>query len=120
MLSNGKVQLPDNITLNFTDAEGKTRRFQFADKKHSGVAGRVDDYVVPLRTGSLYTLKLRLDEFWCHETTEFGISLLPGKNRLTAQFEGSGARHLNLDLPALKLMNFWLGKIQSNILTLER
>jgi hypothetical protein len=120
MLANGKVQLPNNISLNFTDAEGKTRKFRFADKKHSFVAGRIDDYVVPLRAGSTYILRLTLDQFWCHETKEFEVKLLPGRNQLTAQFEGGGAKLVNLDLPAVKLMNFWEGRVQSNTLAIER
>jgi hypothetical protein len=120
MMANGKLQLPNYITLNFTDANGKTRNFKFADKKHSFVAGRLDDYVVPLRVGSVYTLELTLNQFWCHETKEFEITLLPGKNRLTAQFQGRGAQLVNLDMPAIKLMNFWLGNVESNTLTIER
>src|SRR5215471_4428678 len=120
MLANGKVQLPNYISLNLTDGKGKTRLFQFTDKNHSRVAGRVDDYVVPLRVGSMFTLALRLDQFWCQETMEFEMKLLPGENRLTAQFEGRGAKQANLDMPAMKLMNFWLGKIESNTLIIER
>jgi hypothetical protein len=120
MLGNGKAQLPNNISLNFTDARGKTRLFKFADKRYPGVAGRIDDYVVPLRAGSTYTLQLTLDQFWCYETKEFSIPLVPGKNLLTAQFEGSGAKADNLDMPAIKFMNFWVGKVESNTLTLER
>lgn len=120
MMANGKVQLPNDININFTDAQGWTRVFKFGDKKHSFVAGRLDDYVVPLRVGSMYTLKLALDQFWCHESKEFEIRLLPGKNRLTAQFHGNGARLVNLDMPAIKLMNFWLGSVESNTLTIER
>jgi len=120
MMANGKVQLPDYIRLNFTDAQGKERLFRFADKKHSFVAGRLDDYVVPLRAGSIYTVTLTLDQFWCEETEEFEIPLLPGKNRLTAKFEGRGAKLLNLDMPGIKLMNFWFGKVESNTLVIER
>jgi hypothetical protein len=119
MMANGKVQLPNNISLNFRDAQGKTRLFKFADKRYPGVAGRLDDYVVPLRAGSTYTLQLTLDQFWCYETKEFSIPLLPGTNYLTAQFEGTGAKLVNSDMPAIKFMNFWLGKVQSNTLTLD-
>jgi hypothetical protein len=80
------------------------------------VAGRLDDYVVPLRAGSTYTLQLSLNQFWCQETKEFSIPLLSGKNYLTAQFEGSGANAINLDMSGIKLMNFWLGKVESNTL----
>lgn len=120
MMANGKVQLPNYISLTFTDARGKTRVFRFADKKHTFVAGRLDDYVVPLRVDSMYTLKVRMDQFWCQETKEFEITLLPGKNRLTAQYQGSEAKLVNLDMPAIKLMNFWLGKVESNALVIER
>lgn len=120
MMANGKVQLPNDVSINFTDAQGRSRVFKFADKKHSFVAGRLDDYVVPLRAGSMYTLKLTLDQFWCEETKEFEIPLLPGKNQLTARFHGNGARFVNLDMPAIKLVNFWLGSVESNTLTIER
>ena len=120
MLANGRVQLPNDVNINFTDAQGRSRVFKFADKKHSFVAGRLDDYVVPLRVGSMYTLVLSLDQFWCPETKEFEIPLLPGKNQLTGRFHGSGARLGNLDMQSIKLMNFWLGNVESNTLTIER
>ena len=119
MLANGKVQLPNRLAIKFTDAQGKTRVFKFGDLKYGFVAGRVDHYVVPLRVGSTYTLQLRLDQFWCQETKEFSIPLLSGENRLTAQFEGRSATHVNLDMGGVALMNFWLGKVESNTLTLR-
>jgi len=120
MIANGKVQLPDRIAIKFSDAQGKTRLFKFGDKRYPGVAGRLDDYVVPLRAGSMYTLQLTLDQFWCQETKEFSIPLLSGDNYLTAQFEGTGAHAVNLDMPGIKLMNFWLGNVESNTLTMRR
>ena len=120
IMANGKVQLPNYVSLIFTDAQGRTRVFKFADKTHPGVAGRLDDYVVPLRVGSVYTLKLSLNQFWCRETKEMEIPLLPGKNQLTAQFQGGGAKLVNSDMPAIKLMNFWLGEVESNTITIER
>lgn len=120
MLANGKVQLPQNISLNVTDAPGKTRKLKFFDRRYPAVAGRVDDYVVPLRAGSSYTLKLSLDQFWSPDTKEFELKFIPGKYQITAQFEGGGAKTSNLDVPGIKLMNFWLGTLQSNIIMLER
>ena len=120
MLANGKVQLPDRVGIKFTDAMGKTRVFKFGDLKYGVIAGRVDHYLVPLRVGSTYTLQLRLDQFWCQETKEFSIPLLSGENRLTAQFEGTSATQVNLDMGGVALMNFWLGKVESNTLTLRR
>jgi len=117
MLANGRVQLPTKIAMKFTDAQGQTRIFKFVTPAF--VAGRVDDWVLPLRAGSTYSLKLALDQFWCQETKEFSIPLLSGSNHLTAQFEGTGAQAVNLDMPGIKLMNFWLGKVESNTLTLR-
>jgi len=119
MLANGKVLLPTNVSLNFTDPQGQTRIFKFGDKKYPAVAGRMDDYVVPLRIGSSYTLRLTLDQFWCPETKEFEVKLLPGVNQLRAQFEGTGAKLVNLDMPAIKHMNFWQGRIESNTITIS-
>ena len=56
MLGNGKVQLPQNISLNVSDALGRTRKLEFFDRRYPAVAGRLDDYIVPLRAGSSYTL----------------------------------------------------------------
>jgi len=120
MMANGKVQLPDRVAIKFTDAQGQTRLFKFGDKRYPGVAGRLDDYVVPLRVGSMYTLQLTLDQFWCQETKEFSIPLLSGDNYLTAHFEGTGANAVNSDMPGITLMNFWLGDVESNVLTMRR
>ena len=120
MLANGKVQLPNRIRINLTDGSGKTRKLRFADKRYGFVAGRVDDYIVPLRAGSIYTLKLSLNQFWSPDTKEFALKLSTGKYQVTAQFEGGGASAVNLDMPGIKLMNFWNGKLQSNTLELER
>jgi len=120
MLANGKVQLPQNISFNVSDALGRTRKLKFFDRRYPGVAGRVDDYIVPLRAGSSYTLVLSLDQFWSPDSHEFELSLIPGKNQITAQFEGGGAKTSNLDVPGLKLMNFWLGHLQSNVLVIDR
>jgi hypothetical protein len=119
MLANGKVQLPDRVAVKFTDALGKTRVFKFSDKRYGFVAGRVDDYLVPLRAGSSYTLKLTLDQFWCQETKEFSIPLVSGDNHLTAQFEGAVATQLNSGMSGVMFLNFWLGKVDSNTLTLR-
>jgi hypothetical protein len=118
-MANGKIQLPDRIAIKFTNAQGNTRIFKFADKRYSGVAGRLDDYVVPLRAGSTYTLVLKPDQFWCQETNEFSI-VLSGDNQLTAQYEGATANAVNGDMAGIKLMTFWLGKIESNTLTVHR
>ena len=120
MLANGKVQLPDRIRLNLTDAGGRTRELHFFDKRYPGIAGRVDDYVVPLRVGSTYTVTFDLDQFWSPDAGDVQPRLPPGRYQIAAQFEGVGAKAGNSDTPGMKLMNFWTGKLQSNALTVER
>ncbi len=112
-LNGGKSLFPTNIRLNLTDDEEKTRELHFFDTR---VAGRVDDYFVPLRVGSVYTLKLPLSQFWSPSTKEFTLELRPGKYQVSAQFEGGGAKHDS----GRFLMNFWEGKLKSNTLKLEQ
>ena len=111
MLANGKKQEPDKIKFILTDANGKTHQFNFGSVIMM-VDGRLDDFIVPLRAGSMYTLKFSSDE----STAQ----LLAGKYKITAEFEGIGANLTNLDTQGIKLMNFWLGKLKSNELTVER
>jgi hypothetical protein len=117
MLANGKVMLPKNIGLILTDSSGKTRKLTFSDRRYPAVSGRIDDYVVPLRAGSTYSLRLGLTEFVSLDTNEFDIKLKPGTNKLSAQFQGTAAEIPNLDMQGVKLMKFWTGKLDSNVLT---
>ena len=114
MLANGKVQLPSKIHLQIVDGSGKNRELDFSDKRYGAIGGRMDDYVVPLRTGSTYTLKLRLDQFWSPNTGEFELKLKPGHYEISAQFQGDSAETSNPDMAGMKLMHFWKGNLQSN------
>jgi hypothetical protein len=120
MLVNGRAQLPFQVHLQLTDGDGSTRELHFMDRKHGGVAGRMDDYVVPLRVGSIHILKLSLDDFWCPSSKEFQIKLGRGKYQIAAQFEGGGAVSGMLDMAGVKFMPFWKGKLQSNVLAFQQ
>jgi hypothetical protein len=115
MLANGKVLLPEAIHLILIDSAGKSRELHFSDRRYSGVAGRIDDYAVPLRVGSAYTLRLSLDNFWCPKTKEFRLNLKPGEYRVRSAFAGKGAQFVNRDMEGIKLMNFWQGTLQSDV-----
>ena len=115
MLANGTVQLPDKIHLSLLDGSGRKRELLFSDPP---VAGRLDAYVVPLRAGSIYTLKLRLDQFWSSSTDEFRLKLEPGRSEISAGFQGDGAGTDNADMTGMKLMNFWKGQLQSNVVVI--
>jgi len=79
----------------------------------------VDSYVVPLRVGSTYTLKLRLNQFWSPSTQEFRLKLRPGRYEVLAQFQGNGVETSNADMAGMKLMHFWEGNLQSNPVLIE-
>jgi len=96
MLANGKVLLPDAIHLILIDSRGKSRELHFSDRRYPGIAGRVDDYIIPLRTGSTHTFKLSLDDFWCPKTKEFRLKLKPGVYRVRSELTGKGAHFVNL------------------------
>lgn len=119
MLSNGKVMFPDAVRMVLTDSQGATRELQYFDRRYPGVAGRVDDFIVSLRAGSLYAIRVSLDQYWSSATKEFGLKLPRGRYRIEARFEGQGARFLNLDTPGIALLNFWKGTVRSNSLTFE-
>ncbi|MBV9242426.1 MAG: hypothetical protein JO314_10495 [Acidobacteria bacterium] len=120
MLANGKAQQPSNISFILTDRFGKTRTAAFASV--FAVAGRVDDYVVPLRAGSAYTLRLSSKHFLLTIDNAFIAPRLlsSGEYTITAQFVGGGAKATNLDTPGMKLMNYWIGTVRSNVLKVDK
>jgi hypothetical protein len=119
MLSNDKVMFPEAVRLLLTDSQGTTRELQYFDRRYPGVAGRVDDFIVALRVGSLYAMRISLDRYWSPATKEYGLKLAPGQYRIEARFDGQGARSLNLDTPGIALLNFWKGTLRSNSLGFE-
>jgi hypothetical protein len=114
MLANGKVMFPASIRLVLTDPSGQTRELQYFDRKHPAVAGRVDDFTVALRAGSIHTIRATMDHYWSPATKEFGVKLTNGRYRIVARFQGEGARTDNGDMPGLALLNFWKGTVQSS------
>ena len=114
MLANGRVMFPSSVRLVLTDPSGRTRELEYFDRKHPAVLGRIDDFTVALRAGSVYTIRATMDHYWSPSTKEFGVTLTSGRYRILARFQGEGARTTNLDMPGMALMNFWKGTVQSN------
>jgi len=104
MLANGKKLQPDAIRLILIDAEGHSRELHLVGVP--GVAGRVDDYLIPLRVGSAHSLRLSLDDYWC-PTEKLRIPLKRGEYRVCAQLTSKGVR----------IMDVWTGTIQSEAAT---
>jgi hypothetical protein len=119
MLANGKVMFPKAIRLTLTDIQGKTRDLHFSDRRYPAIIGRADDFTVALRSGSIYVLRLSLDQYWSPATKEFILALADGRYRIVARFEGQGAKTDNLDMKGVALLNFWNGTVQSNAFEFE-
>ena len=114
MLANGKVMFPTAVTLIIANAQGQTRELRYFDRRYPGVAGRVDDFTVALRSGSVYRLRLSLDHYLSAASREVEISLATGRHRIAARLDAGGASSLNLDTRGIGLMNFWKGTLRSN------
>ncbi len=108
MLANGKKQFPTEVRLAVADEQGMTRQFRVAEPR---IAGRADDFVVPLCAGATYTVSLDLDRLSSEEVA--ATSPRKGAYRFIAIFEGKDAQHVNSDVKGIGLMEFWTGKIES-------
>jgi hypothetical protein len=106
MLANGTVMFPDAMTLTLADPVGISWKLEFSDRRYAGIAGRVDDFTVPLRSGSVYVLRTFLDQWTAPK-------IAPGRYRVSARLRGEGARAINPDTEGIALMNFWKGVAES-------
>jgi hypothetical protein len=118
MLANGKpltgtALYPTNLRIHLTSLAGTTRELHYVAPR---VAGRVDDYNVPLRVGSTYTLSMPLSQFWCPATGEIPLELHPGEVQASARFEGGGAAHESGKF----ILNYWRGTVRSNAVPLKQ
>ena len=93
-------------------------QWQYAVKS-GGIAGRVDDYLVPLRAGSTYSLRLNLTQFWSANEHFASPALRSGSYRISADFNGGGAQFINLDTPGMRLMHIWTGQLRSEEIAVE-
>ena len=119
MLANGREQIPTQVRFFFTDAAGKKNEFRFHDGR-AGVAGRVDGFRVPLRAGSTYSLRFKLDELWSSSARTFASKLKAGKYQVSARFNGVGEKPRDWGKKEIALMNYWKWPFQSNSVTLQR
>jgi hypothetical protein len=106
----GRIQEPWAILLALTDADGKTREFQYRSRRVTVIRGRLDDFIVALPGGATYVLKSDLSQLGNYPP----LDLKPGRYRLSARYEGKSAQWVNVDTPGIRLWPFWEGTLQSN------
>lgn len=114
MLGNGRFLSPSSIRLKVIDPNTKFVEYTFVDNRYAVVAGRVDDFVLPLRAGSDFTFKFDLSQFRSTETKQFGVKFHKGSYSISAFYRGEDpkfATALWLDKSL-----FWKGIVQSNVL----
>lgn len=116
MLTNGRLMDPCAIHLLFVDDKGKSTKRSYSDPHHSFVSGRIDDFVVPLRAGSSYSLRLSLDDYW--NPKMYGV-LPAGEYRIQAILEAEAVKYLNDDMEGMTTMNIWTGSVSSTPLTVK-
>jgi hypothetical protein len=116
LLDNGRVMFPTAVILAIIDATGKRREWQHWDGTHGRVAGRVDPYTVALRRGATYVLRVSLREYGSLDRRHSGLKLPSGSYRIGAVFVGKTAQHPNSDMQGISLLNFWTGRIASELL----
>ena len=114
MLANAKVMWPDAIRLMLTDASGQRRELRFSSRT-AAIAGRIDDYIVALRAGSTYTVRVSLDDYM----RDSAAKLANGRYKIAAQFIGRRASGVNVDMQGVALLNFWIGTAHSNVAEFE-
>ena len=108
MLGNGDY--PTAIGLTLDDYEGNSKNLHFSDPS---IAGRVDDYIVRLRAGSTYILKVSINDFWYPNGPEWRLNLKPGVYRVGAQLDSRGIQHVNSGEEEKMRMDIWKGTLRS-------
>lgn len=117
MLAGNKVQMPNSLRMEIADAAGHKSALGYFDRKYPGIRGRVDDYIVPLRAGSAYTLRLRAQNLWASNSGS--LKLEPGRYKAAAILRAGGARYINQDTKGIGAMPLWEGTLRSNEVALE-
>lgn len=116
MLGGGSKQIPSRVRFIMINAAGKKSELVIPQSR---VRGSLEEYRVPLRAGSTYSLKFKLHELRLSKTYELASELKPGKYRVFAQLVGMGEKARNWGQKNIALMNYWKWAFQSNAATLE-
>jgi hypothetical protein len=111
MFGNGAIMFPDAVHLMLIDGGGATHHLQYADARQRAISGRLDDFVIPLKSRARYSFDAPLDAYW--STTVSTTKLRPGSYQLVARFEGGGTTTANADMLGVALQKFWKGTVLS-------
>jgi len=114
MLANGETMFPSAVVLTDTDVTGRTRTLKL---EPGSVHGRVDDFLVPLRKGSSYSMRFQLSEFFGSGGRSTLLS--PGKHRFQAKLVSETVKYLNSSNEDARFLKVWAGTLESNVVECE-
>ncbi|HVJ69782.1 MAG TPA: hypothetical protein VM510_17525 [Caulifigura sp.] len=107
---------PTAIKVIITDASGKTRTYRIPDMR---LAGRADDYLVPLRRGGSYRLGLALSDLRADSFDFPAPSPASGKCQAVVELESGPRRCLNSGTEGMRVVDLWTGKLLSESTEIE-
>jgi hypothetical protein len=110
----GNYLVPSRIHLILTDSKNTSKELDYFERRFSGVGGQIEEFIVSLPVGAIYSLRQSLNDYYCAKTGEFGLKLSPGRYRLSGNFEGQGGIGTIRDVPCDVHWGFWKGKVVSN------
>ena len=112
MLANGKKQYPSALILVLTDSAGNERKLQLMGPP--GIAGRMDDLVVPLPAKAAFILETSLGDYCCAESKEWRIAPAAGEYTIVARYEGKAPQYINnTGMEGVRLMPVLTGDVTS-------
>jgi len=111
VLANGSKYLVDDMTMQVTTGSGRVvEQYKYHPRHYpSGIAGRVDDWIVPLPAGASYSLTLAAADFIVGANQERRDSFPPDA-LLSLRLPIRGPTEApNLDVTGLRLFRVWTG-----------
>jgi len=118
-VANGQLYYPHAVRVALFDEQGNARRLQFAFDPGNMRPGTMSTFAVPLSTGSIYTIRINLSDYYCPDSGEYFLELPEGIYRAFAQFEGRPAATATADPKAPSQTTLWTGRAQSNVIKFQ-
>lgn len=116
MLSNGQRYEPRELVVELTRS-GRAEPEDLVFRGVSGVAGRIDHWVVPLPARAAFTMTLQSSDFV--STTQPTPSEPPAAVRIRLVGRAVTA-DLNVDMVGMKAWRVWTGSARSNLVQLSQ
>jgi|ERR1051326_5645519 hypothetical protein len=108
ILANDKKYLPGKFALTVHRPDRADADYEYVDPTIPGVAGRVDPWLVMLPPKASYAITLPVHNF------VGGREPFTSPADLRLRIATSPIEHVNGDMPALRLIHVWVGRVVSD------